>query len=148
MDGIPVYMASGDSCDNIERINVAYLEAWETIDIGKKLYNNDLPSLIPDMAPYHLVKNFLTSTGNTKLYARIYEPLMKYDREKGGELIQTLETYLECNFSRTKTAEKLHLHRNSLNYRLQKIEELLEQDIDHLDTFSLLLASISRRLSL
>jgi hypothetical protein len=41
MDGIPVYMASGDSCDNIERINVAYLEAWETIDIGKKLYNND-----------------------------------------------------------------------------------------------------------
>jgi PucR family transcriptional regulator, purine catabolism regulatory protein len=148
MDGIPVYMASGDSCDNIERINVAYLEAWETIDIGKKLYNNDFALTYSDMAPYHLVKNFLTSTGNTKLYARIYEPLMKYDREKGGELIQTLETYLECNFSRTKTAEKLHLHRNSLNYRLQKIEELLEQDIDHLDTFSLLLASISRRLSL
>lgn len=148
MDGIPVYMAIGDSCDNIERINVAYLEAWETIDIGKKLYNNDFALTYSDMAPYHLVKNFLTSTGNTKLYARIYEPLMKYDREKGGELIQTLETYLECNFSRTKTAEKLHLHRNSLNYRLQKIEELLEQDIDRLDTFSLLLASISRRLSL
>lgn len=148
MDGLPVYMAIGDSCDNIERINVAYLEAWETIDIGKKLYNNDFALTYSDMAPYHLVKNFLTSTGNTKLYARIYEPLMKYDREKGGELIQTLETYLECNFSRTKTAEKLHLHRNSLNYRLQKIEELLEQDIDRLDTFSLLLASISRRLSL
>ena len=148
MDGIPVYMAIGDSCDNIERINVAYLEAWETIDIGKKLYNNDFALTYSDMAPYHLVKNFLTSTGNTKLYARIYEPLMKYDREKSGELIQTLETYLECNFSRTKTAEKLHLHRNSLNYRLQKIEELLEQDIDRLDTFSLLLASISRRLSL
>jgi len=147
MDGVPICMASGDCCEDIERISSGYLEAWETIDIGKKLYNRDFALAYSDMASYLLVKRYLTSSGAKELYERIFEPLLQYDREKGGELVQTLEVYLECNFSRTKTAEKLHLHRNSLNYRLQKIEELLEQDIDHLDTFPLLLASISRRLS-
>lgn len=147
LDGVPVYMASGDCCEDIERISAGYLEAWETIDLGKKLHKRGFTLTYSDMAPYLLVKRFLTSSGATELYERIFEPLLQYDREKGGELVQTLETYLECNFSRTKTAEKLHLHRNSLNYRLQKIEELLEQDIEHLDTFPLLLASISRRLS-
>lgn len=68
-------------------------------------------------------------------------------RKKGGELVHTLEKYLECNYSRTLTAQKLHIHRNTLNYRLQKINELLGQDVDRMDSFPFLLASISRKLS-
>lgn len=147
MNGVPIYIAAGDYCPDIERISAGYIEAWETIDIGKKLYTTDFALAHSDMAPYHLVKRFLTTANTPKLYEQIYDPLIQYDREKGGELVQTLEAYIECNFSRTKTSEKLHIHRNSLNYRLQKIEELLGQDVDKIDTFPLLLASISRRLS-
>ncbi len=147
MDGVPIYMAVGDYCPDIERISAGYMEAWETIDIGKKLYSTDFTLSHADMTPYHLVKRFMTTANTPKLYEQIYEPLLKYDHEKGGELVQTLEAYVECNFSRTKTSDKLHIHRNSLNYRLQKIEELLGQDVDKIDTFPLLLASISRRLS-
>jgi len=148
MENVPIYMAVGGYCNDIERISTGYLEAWETIDIGKKLFTTAFALAYTDMAPYHLVKRFMTSAGAPVLYNSIYEPLLKYDREKGGELVRTLETYIECNFSRTKTAEKMHLHRNSLNYRLQRIEELLGQDVDSLDSFPLLLASIVRRLSL
>lgn len=147
LEGIPVYMAIGDYCEDIDRISAGYMEAWETIDIGKKIYSVDFALTHSEMAPYHIVKRFLSNSDSSKLYEYIFEPLLSYDREKGGELVQTLETYVECNFSRTKTAEKMHLHRNSLNYRLQKIEELLGQDISMLDTFPLLLASISRRIS-
>ncbi len=147
LEGIPVYMAIGDYCEDIERISAGYMEAWETIDLGKKVYSADFALTHNEMAPYHLVKRLLANSDSSKLYEHIFKPLLSYDREKGGELVQTLETYLECNFSRTKTAEKMHLHRNSLNYRLQKIEELLGQDINMLDAFPLLLASISRRMS-
>lgn len=147
MYGVPVYMAAGDYCSDIERISAGYLEAWETVDIGKKLYAGDFALTHAEMAPYHLVKRFLTTANTPRLYEQIYEPLLQYDQEKGGELVQTLEAYIECNFSRTKTAEQLHIHRNSLNYRIQKIEELLGQDVDKINTFPLLLASISRRLS-
>lgn len=147
LEGVPVYMAIGDYCEDIERISAGYMEAWETIDTGKKIYSTDFALTHNEMSPYHLVKRFLANSDSSKLFEHIYEPLLHYDREKGGELVQTLENYLECNFSRTKTAEKMHLHRNSLNYRLQKIEELLGKDIDKIDTFPLLLASISRRMS-
>ncbi len=147
MPDLPLYMAVGDYCADIERINTGYMEAWETIDLGKKIYKTDFALSYSDMAPYHLVKRFLATTGSAELYERILAPLLHYDRQKGGELAKTLETYLECNFSRTRTAERLHLHRNSLNYRLQKIEELLGRELDSLDPFPILLASISRRIN-
>jgi sugar diacid utilization regulator len=147
LDSIPVCMATGGYCEKIERISAGYMEAWETIDIGKKLFRSDFATSYEEMTPYHLAKRFLTTTGRPELFEEVYKPLLQYDREKGGELAHTLETYIECNFSHTRTANILHIHRNSLNYRLQKIEDLLDQDIDRLDAFPFLVASISRRLS-
>ncbi len=147
MDGVPIYLAIGDFCKDLDRINAGYLEAWETIDLGKKLYTKGFALTYSEMVPYHMVRHFIASSGNPKMHERIFEPLLRHDWEKGSELVNTLETYIECNFSRTRTAEKLHLHRNSLNYRLQKIEELLGKDIDQIDSFPLMMASISRRLS-
>ena len=147
MENIPLYIAAGEYCDSIERINAGYLEAWETLDIGKKLFHPGFSLTYSEMAPYHMVKRFMTSAEAPGLYNKIYEPLLDYDHNKGGELVRTLETYIDCNFSRTKTADRMHLHRNSLNYRLQKISELLGRDLENLDTFPLLLASISRRIS-
>ncbi len=147
MEKVPVFMTGSEFLGDIERISAGYLEAWEALDTGKKLHHKGFALTYSDMAPYLLVKRFLTSSESPKIYERVYGPLLRYDREKGGELARTLETYIACNFSRTKTAVKLHLHRNSLQYRLQKIEELLGVDIDYIDTFPLLLASVSRRLS-
>lgn len=147
MEAVPVCMAMGGICDNIERISASYMQAWETMDIGKKLLPPDFAVDVTEMEAYHLVKRFMTSTSAANLYQHIYDKLLLYDREKGGELVQTLETYIESNYSRIHTAKKLHVHRNSLNYRLQKINELLGQDVDQIDGFHFLLASISRKLS-
>lgn len=44
------------------------------------------------------------------------------------ELHQTLVTYFKYDMSVTKTAKALHIHRNTLVYRLEKIEELTDLD--------------------
>jgi carbohydrate diacid regulator len=44
------------------------------------------------------------------------------------ELNQTLVTYFKYDMSVTKTAKALRIHRNTLVYRLEKIEELTELD--------------------
>ena len=56
------------------------------------------------------------------------KPVMDYDRQRNGELMQTLQTYLACNGSKQETAEKLFVVRQTLYHRLQKLEELLGQD--------------------
>lgn len=48
--------------------------------------------------------------------------------EKNDELIKTLQVYLGCNLNANVTAEKLIIHRNTLNYRLNKIHTITGKD--------------------
>ncbi len=50
---------------------------------------------------------------------RTIEPLLE-----DKELIETLTVYIECNTSLKQAAEKLHIHINTLHYRLKRIEEI------------------------
>ncbi len=40
------------------------------------------------------------------------------------EMLETAETFLESNLNQSETSRKLYLHRNTLNYRLDKIEKI------------------------
>ena len=67
----------------------------------------------------------------------IIAPLADYDAVTGSSLLETLQCYLTCkNFS--ETARLLHLHRQSLIYRINKIEELTGLDMKNADNFFLL----------
>ncbi len=55
--------------------------------------------------------------------------LDSYDRERGAQLLKTLETFLENNGSLVETAERLFIHRNTLLHRLERIKEICEMDL-------------------
>ena len=56
--------------------------------------------------------------------------LEMYDQTNGAFLVETLLAYYMSGFNVGKTAEALYIHRNSLQYRLKKIEEILEVDLE------------------
>ena len=60
--------------------------------------------------------------------------LLEYDKKHHSDFVQTLQVYLTCERSNVETAKALNLHRNSLSYRLAKLQELLEADLDDADT--------------
>ncbi|WP_233129716.1 PucR family transcriptional regulator [Salimicrobium humidisoli] len=43
-------------------------------------------------------------------------------------LIATLKTYVECNGKSAKTADKLYIHRNTLQYRFANIQHITGRD--------------------
>lgn len=49
---------------------------------------------------------------------------------KDEELVETLAVYLEENGNNSKTSERLFIHRRTLRYRLEKIEKLLNIDLE------------------
>lgn len=57
--------------------------------------------------------------------------LMNYDKMHETELAKTLEMYLYQRNDINKTSKALHIHRNTLIYRLNKIRDLTETDIDN-----------------
>ncbi|WP_179298542.1 PucR family transcriptional regulator [Evansella halocellulosilytica] len=58
--------------------------------------------------------------------------------DKSEELIDTLDVFLKENGNQSKTSERLFIHRRTLKYRLNKIETLLNINLDDSDTRFLL----------
>lgn len=72
--------------------------------------------------------------------------LLQADELNDGNLSETLENYLNCSCNAKKTAEAMFLHRNTLNYRLKKIREILNCDLENLDVcLELKMAFLIRR---
>ncbi len=68
----------------------------------------------------------------------IIQPLIDYDENSGVGLLQTLNEYIRTNYNISQTARNLHIHRQSLLYRLKKISSLTGMSIDeHDDLFVL-----------
>ena len=64
--------------------------------------------------------------------------LLEYDKINNTELVKTLECYFMCKQNVRKTAETLFMHKNSIIYRLSKIEALLDRHLDdHQTAFDL-----------
>ncbi|MEV5703757.1 PucR family transcriptional regulator ligand-binding domain-containing protein [Actinoallomurus sp. NPDC052274] len=64
---------------------------------------------------------------------RLLGPLHAYDEAHHADLIRTLETFLQVSGSWTRCADRLHLHVNSVRYRIQRVEELTGRDLARLE---------------
>ncbi|MFB4311786.1 helix-turn-helix domain-containing protein [Actinomadura sp. GTD37] len=55
-------------------------------------------------------------------------PVLDYDERRGTALVQTLESYFGAGGSLSRTAERLHIHVNTVSQRLDRIARLLGDD--------------------
>jgi len=62
------------------------------------------------------------------LCQRILDPLARGG--EGADLVHTLRTLVQCGFDRARTSRALHVHRNTLGYRINRIEQLAGIDLD------------------
>ena len=60
---------------------------------------------------------------------RLLSPIVEYDRAHRTDLLGTLEAFLACDGSWTRCAARLHLHVNTLRYRIGRIERLTGRDL-------------------
>ncbi len=66
----------------------------------------------------------------SEMYHNLLQPLIDYDQKHHGELEKTLFYYLFYNESQIEMAKNLYMHRNTINYRMLKIKELLGCQLD------------------
>ena len=55
--------------------------------------------------------------------------LITFDKEHGTDYLSILKYYLDYNGSVQKVADKTYVHRNTVNYQLNKIKKILEMDL-------------------
>ena len=106
---------------SIERINElkrAYDEAVFAKNLGNRLFGRGKVTYNDDLGIFRLISipQEKEEILRDKLLNRIYE----YDKKRNGNLIETLEVFLDTGRSIKTTAEKLFTHPNTVKYRLKE----------------------------
>ncbi|HZB77648.1 MAG TPA: helix-turn-helix domain-containing protein [Solirubrobacteraceae bacterium] len=68
-----------------------------------------------------------------RFYAETVEPLVAYDEQYETDLVQTLETFPECDGNVANTAQRLFTHRHTIRYRLERVRDLSGLDVSSTD---------------
>lgn len=90
----------------------------------------------PTLAPTLGLSAVISATagrGARESAAQFLAPLLAHDKRRASQLMQTLLAYIEHDAQSAPTCEALFIHRNSLSYRLRKIESLLGTDLETIE---------------
>ncbi|AVT32020.1 PucR family transcriptional regulator [Plantactinospora sp. BC1] len=82
-----------------------------------------------DLASHLLLLSGVPAEARRAFRDRVLGPVLAYDRTHDSDLLHTLDEFLACSGSWSRAAERLHLHVNTLRYRIGRIEQLTGRDL-------------------
>ncbi len=115
-------------------------QARESWRLGKEWETTPV-TYFGDLGLYQLLTGLSTNPEAARFYRKTLGKLISHDDNKNSELVQTLDAFFACHGNLSQTATRLHIHRNTLTYRLEQIANITQLDLDDPDArFSLQLA--------
>jgi purine catabolism regulator len=124
---VPVALGYGAVRMGTAEIAGGAREAEQALTMGRRLFGPDSATAFSDLGLYRLLYALQPLPELRVFRDDALAGLIAKDRR--GVLLQTLGAYLATNGSPTDAAERLHLHRNTVLYRLGRIEDLLRLDL-------------------
>lgn len=103
----------------------SYGEAADAAAIGDSLERFGRATHFRDVVFDHIAR---ASRYSTSLIEDTLKPLAAYDADHQSQLVATLRAFYESRFSLTQAATALHVHPNTIAYRLRRIHELTDLD--------------------
>jgi purine catabolism regulator len=82
-----------------------------------------------DLGTYRLLLSMADPDALRAFADAMLAPLDAYDGEHGGELLTSLQAFLQHNARWETAAAQLFVHRHTLRYRMRKVEELTGRDL-------------------
>jgi purine catabolism regulator len=127
-DNPPYTVSAGVSgeIDQLDHFPQAYRAARHSLEIGRALSHH--PASVTqheDLGLFRIIPLAESATELERFCRETLGPLLAHDGQHGAELVKTLRVYLENNQNATRSAEALHIHYNTLRYRLDRIRDLI-----------------------
>src|SRR5438552_4111567 len=123
----PLALGYGAVRSGGREVAAAAREAEQALTMGRRLFGPDSATAFSELGLYRLLYALQPLPELRDFRDQALAKLQGKDR--GGVLLQTLGSYLATNGSPTDAADRLHLHRNTVLYRLGRLEDLLQVDL-------------------
>jgi GAF domain-containing protein/sugar diacid utilization regulator len=127
--GVRLSIGIGNQCQSISDYRRGFAEASEALQMGQNLNQDGGVTHFNDLGVYRYLYKIARMDDLRDMYQDQVARIANYDRRKGTDLLDTLETYLECAGNLTKTSNRLFVHRNTLIQRLERLQSLCDIDL-------------------
>ena len=124
-----IFAGIGSVSDNIRTLSESYGMARKIVDLSKLEQDEKRARSYGELGMESLLFHIDRVESLKYFCEKTVAPLYEYDKNHGSNLVELLTVYLEHDGSLQDTAEKLFVHRNTINYRLRKIETMLQVDL-------------------
>ncbi|HYN89393.1 MAG TPA: helix-turn-helix domain-containing protein, partial [Ardenticatenaceae bacterium] len=146
----PLTLGVGEAAPGLAGLRASLSQAQDALALGLRLFGAGRDHRHADLGLYRLLRHLQGRPDLDVFYDQTLAPLVAYDDEHGGELVATLKAFLAAGGNVSRTAQVLHLHRNSLVYRLERIRQITGLDPAHPENaftlkLALLLAPLRQR---
>src|SRR5438132_1349811 len=146
--GITVSVSIGRLCVKPDDFKPAFAEAQRALDLMVRFGKREQVINYERLGVYRLLAQVEDRAGLDAFAGRMLAPLVDYDRARGTPLLKTLEVYLQRHGNLRQSSRDLHIHLNTLHYRLRRIGEVTGLDLKDADArLDLLLALRVRALA-
>jgi PucR family transcriptional regulator, purine catabolism regulatory protein len=112
---VSAMMSGGDN------IPTLYAQCQETLFIARRIHPTESVVYFRAIGYLHTLYRAGSASLDSNPHVLLVQRLMG---ESGSSLLHTLEVYLDAGGNGVETAERLSIHRSTLNYRLERIEAL------------------------
>ena len=119
-----VKVGISNSFNDATLFNEYYNQAEYALIFSQRLCKEDGINYYCDFAFFDILSELPIELHLGKFCHPALARLRRYDHDHDSELYRTLKFFVQTGFNQKKTAELLFLHRNTLNYRKQRIEEV------------------------
>ncbi len=90
----------------------------------------DLLATYRDLGSFQLLLSLQDDDALRLFCDSILAPIEDGEGAYGGELMRSLEAFIECNGQWERAARQLYCHRHTLRYRIRRVEELTGRSLD------------------
>lgn len=106
-------------------LSKAYSEAEEAVEHGYKLYNKEFINFYKAKELKELL-GAIPKKDLAALYENTLKTLAYPETKEDIDMLRTVEVYLNNQCEISETSRNLYIHRNTVKYRIKKIEDILE----------------------
>jgi DNA-binding PucR family transcriptional regulator len=128
--GAPIAIGIGRPARDVLAWPASYHDALKAAQVASKLIS-ETSLFFGDLGVYRLLAQLEEGNELGAFCDELLGGLIAYDRKQGTQLIDTLEAFFACHGKLSKTARHLHIHRNTLLYRLERIHALSTIDLEN-----------------
>jgi purine catabolism regulator len=124
-----IVLGLGQPTRDLAGWRISYRDGRQALELAARLQTPD-PLYIGDLGVYQLILSLNEREKLLTFCQTTLGSLLDYDKRQQADLIKTLEAFFACHGNLSQTAELLIVHRNTLLYRMNRINEIAQIDLN------------------